>query len=436
MSSSSSEAGFAPRWPWWRQIYSMIFSQYTRYMVANYCRNTFLTGCVILVLALSIDLTFFLTKILTTISQWSKFWPAYLAWFIGLRATDFLAELLPLISFGGVLWTEFAHTTSRERLVVWLSGRTLLQCLVPALVFGAAIGIVELALNLYLRPMSVMTMAANHLGIYGERFDSSPRPDPQWLAAGHDLVQAIVEPGQPPSLHAVRVYRMDGAFELRSVFRAKTAKPADDHAWMLTDGTRWRVGGEADGSPAQSGSFSEESFAQQKLDLELAPVWVDNFRIPPRYLLNDVFLAIIKIGSPPNSEFRTWQQARYSIALFCAAMPLLAAVLWMLLMASDFNLVMMGLITLAGYLANTVMKVFILLGEHGYVTPIAAGWSLPAFVLLFCAAIAALKGGWQIPLAADSRALRSAQRRVASPAIRNDGSDTDPAGRQCQVTPG
>ena len=135
------------------------FGWYTRHMILSYSRYTFLATCVVLVLALSIDLTLFLAKVVSTVSAWPGFLPLSLAWYILLRATDFLAELLPLACFIGVFCAEIAHTISHERLLVWLSGRRPRQCLVPVLIFGAIVGVIQGTLNIYLRPLAVMTMA-------------------------------------------------------------------------------------------------------------------------------------------------------------------------------------------------------------------------------------------------------------------------------------
>jgi lipopolysaccharide export LptBFGC system permease protein LptF len=372
---------------------------HTRSMIASYCRHTFLVTCGILAIALSIDLTFYLAKVLATAPEWRNVWAAvYLTWYLGLRSTDFLAELLPLACFFGVFWSEIAHTKSQERLVVWLSGRGARQCLVPVLLFGAIVGGAELALNIYIRPVAVMTQVATHLGSYGERFDRRPLSYPQWIASRRDLIQAFVEPGSPPTLRDVRVYRMDEALSLQTVFRAKLAKPLDDGSWMLIDGHRWtsqigasQVGSNLDGRNSAEAE-QERRFAQEKLDLNVAPIWINNFRISARYLTNDVFRKLTKVNFFPNSEFRTWNQARYSLSLFCAVMPLLAASLSMLLMAYEVRFAVVCFIAIAGYVTNTVMKLFVLLGEHGYLSPVAAGWSVPT-VLLLISAVAVLMVG-------------------------------------------
>jgi lipopolysaccharide export LptBFGC system permease protein LptF len=142
---------------------------------------------------------------------------------------------------------------------------------------------------------------------------------------------------------------------------------------------------------------------QEKLDLKVAPVWINNFRVEARYLTNDVFSALSKVKFSPDSEFRTWAQARYSLSLFGLGLPLLGAVLSMLLLSNDISLPALCIVSLSGYAANSAMKLFILLGEHDYVSPMVAGWTVPVLLLVLCAV--AVRSGRQI-IAAGARFAR------------------------------
>ena len=304
-----------------------------------------------------------------------------------LRGTDFLAELLPLICFFGVFWTEIAHTASRERLIVWLSGRTPSQCLLPALLFGLIVGVVQLALNYYLRPLAVMTMSKDRLGTYGERFDPRPLLYPQWFVAGDDIVQAMVEPGEPASLRDVKIYRMSTSLSLQTFFRANVAKPISPGKWQLIDGYRWSS--PQDASQSSLAAFDirppakedQSPFTEETIDLELSPIWLNTYRVSARYLTHDVFSALGKEHFSPDSEYRTWEQVRWSLPMFCVALSLFATSLSITLMASGMGFSQLAIIAGAGYFANTLMKLLVLLGEHGYVHVAVAGWLVPLTTL-------------------------------------------------------
>ena len=267
------------------------FGWHTRQMIVSYSRYTFLATCAVLVLALSIDLTLFLAKVVATVSAWPEFLPLSLAWYVVLRATDFLAELLPLACFIGVFCAEIAHTISQERLLVlaeWQKAAT-----VP-------------------RPRSDFwshcrrhRSHAQYLPAPARRHDDGRRGSrllwravwrassattPQWIATGRNLVQAFVEPGPPPTLRDVRIYRLDDAFALESIYRAKLAQPLDDHTWTLIDGYRWDsalAATETNVTPGQesrSGFGQSVAFSQTTIDLAAPPIWISNLRIGSRYL--------------------------------------------------------------------------------------------------------------------------------------------------------
>jgi lipopolysaccharide export system permease protein len=377
-----------------RRAVPVPFGWHTRYLLRSYCRQTILVTCAILTIALSIDLTFYLSKVLGTISHWQSSWVSiHLARYLVLRGTDFLAELLPLACFFGAFWAEIEHTFSRERLIVWLSGRTPQQCLLPVLLFGIFVGGVQLALNYYLRPLAVMAMAKDHLGFYGERFDPRPQPDPRWVAAGSDVIQAIVEPGDPPSLRDVKIYRMNKELSLQTFFRAKAARPVKAGEWLIIDGYQWsppRILYQDGSTSAKTEPAATETtpFTEKIIDLNISPTWINNDRVNARYLTNDVFSALGKEQFFPDFEFRTWEHARWSLPLFCIAMPLLATSLSLLLLARKIEFAQLAIIAVMGYLANALMKVFILLGEHGQVPAAVASWLIPMTTLAVCLVLA------------------------------------------------
>ena len=67
-----------------------------------------------------------------------------------LRTPDVLSPLIPFAVFLGVVWSEIAHTQSGERLLIWNSGRSALQCLAPAIALGLIIGVSQFITDAYL----------------------------------------------------------------------------------------------------------------------------------------------------------------------------------------------------------------------------------------------------------------------------------------------
>lgn len=103
-----------------RPIFLTPLGLYTRYMLGAYLRHTMMVSAALMTIALTIDL-----------------WPQ-IALFSGgplrviagiarlalLRIPDLLPPFIPFAAFLGVVWTESAFTESRERLLIWNSGRS------------------------------------------------------------------------------------------------------------------------------------------------------------------------------------------------------------------------------------------------------------------------------------------------------------------------
>jgi lipopolysaccharide export LptBFGC system permease protein LptF len=84
------------------------------------------------------------------------------------------------------------------------------------------------------------------------------------------------------------------------------------------------------------------------------------------------------------SGYRTRLQIVFGETLFTCLMALLAAALSMLYFAFTTRWFAIVAVLLAGYLAHFASKAFSLMGEFGYIPPVAAGWLAP---LLMTAAL-------------------------------------------------
>jgi lipopolysaccharide export LptBFGC system permease protein LptF len=363
------------------------FGWHTRHMLREYARHALMALSALITIALLIDLTFFLGKVLAAAPEaagWRA--AAHLVWYMTLRSADFLAELLPLACFLGVLWCEINQTLTRERVIVWLSGRTPLQCLTPILLFGVAIGAAQLALNIWLRPAAVMTQAAAGLGAYGERFSRALTAQTRWLTAGQDLIEArILFAG--PELRDLRLYRMDAAHRLVELIDAESAAPAPDgRGWVLRNGWRAPVGANAfrlddPAAAARPPQRADQRFAEAVVDIKVDPRWLATLGINARYLRDATFRGLRNADFPSRGEYRTWAHARYAMSFFTAGMALLASCLALLLIPYRLRLWPLLLIALVGYAAHILMKLFLVLGDHDRIAPSLAAWGAPAIVM-------------------------------------------------------
>ena len=362
-------------------------------MLAAYLRDTFLAISVVLSVALSIDLAAYLGRILTTLHDDTIVGTALvIAWYIGVRSVDKITEFLPFAIFFGVFIAELRHTLSRERLIVLLTGRAAFQSLAPLIWFALLMGVTELVLILYLRPAAVMDQAASHLGEYGEKFDRGQTSTTTWIAAGNDLLRTRISFSTPPELLDPRLFRMDEQHNLREIVDAQLAAPSDSGgSWVFRNGVSYmlerRNRAQMFDPPHSKDLITHEvPFETQTIELDIAPLWLRYFGIPPRFLPLDIFQQLGKVSFRPDTEYKTWVQARFAIPFGAAAMGLLAGSLSVLLLSEKVRPFRALAIIISGFAGHIFITLFLLMGDHGWINPILAAWLIPV-VLLTCSVL-------------------------------------------------
>ncbi|HUO98664.1 MAG TPA: LptF/LptG family permease, partial [Rhizomicrobium sp.] len=113
-------------------------------MLAQYLAHVLLVASVLLAIALTIDLW---PQFEIVMNRQGGAGPLAAIWnvveFSALRTPWLIAPFLSFATFLGVLWTEVIHTRSGERMLIWNSGRSPLQCLAPVLLLGLILGSTE-----------------------------------------------------------------------------------------------------------------------------------------------------------------------------------------------------------------------------------------------------------------------------------------------------
>src|SRR4029079_6568408 len=228
---------------------------YTRYMLGAYLRHTLMVAAALMTIELTIDL-----------------WPQMvllngdvlhvaldIARLAVLRVPDLLPPFVPFAVFLGVVWSESAFTESRERLLIWNSGRSPLYCLMPALLAGLAMGALLFALDAWLRPAAIHVQIEERLGREGVRLDRSQSGGSHWMALPDGLLRADIEYGPPLKLHDVTVYKMDSAGHLAEVDSAASATPLTKEVWQLEDGRSWHASAAEPGNVLSTSTSREEA---------------------------------------------------------------------------------------------------------------------------------------------------------------------------------
>jgi lipopolysaccharide export system permease protein len=302
-----------------------------------------------------------------------------------LRLPDLFPPFVPFATFLGVVWSESAFTESRERLLIWNSGRSPLFCLVPALFAGLLVGVFLFGLDVFARPAAIHVQMAERLGREGVRLDRGQSGGMHWIALPDGLLRGEIEYGPPLKLHDATIYRLDNEGHLAEVDTAAIAQSMGKGLWRLTDGRYWRADASDRGDVLSTEAPKEKEmrFESRTIAMTLNDLWLHNLGLSPQYLyLNDLrTLAHSQIMSQDLSGYKTRLQLDYGEVVFTVLMALMGAALSLHYFAYATRWFALVAVLLTGYLAHFASKAFILMGEFGYIAPFWAGWLAPLLLL-------------------------------------------------------
>lgn len=363
------------------------FGQHTRYLFLGYLRNVVTVLSILLAIGLTIDLWPQFPQVAAHGSDAvSSTWAVI--FFAILRTPGIIAPLIPFATFIGVLWTEVAHTQSGERMLVWNSGRSPLQCLTPALLLGLLLGGVSFTFDGVFGPASMAIQMKERLGRDGERLDRSKLTDASWIAVPEGLVRAQIEFGPPVVLHDLVWFRRDEVGRILEVDTAPIARlMPGTNIWRLDDGQYWAA--DKIGAPQlAAGSSSRQMmtpFVQRSIVLAIDPLWLTYYNLVPQYIPLPALAKLARSQAVPDAhgQYETRLYTVIAEGFLPAAMALLAASLAMLLLAYRTSAPALIGVVFAGYGAHFAIKAGLILGQNGFAPPVLAGLLVP--VLIFAA---------------------------------------------------
>ena len=126
-----------------------------------------------------------------------------------LRLPDLLPPFVPFATFLGVVWSESAFTESRERLLIWNSGRSPLVLPDAGAVCGAGDGRRPVCAGRWLRPAAIHVQMDERLGREGIRLDRSQSGGSTGSPCRTGCCAAEIEYGPPLRLHDATIYKLD-----------------------------------------------------------------------------------------------------------------------------------------------------------------------------------------------------------------------------------
>lgn len=361
------------------------FGRETRYVMGLYLQRAFIFTAVALAVVLALDVASNLGAVMSPDDHPSGLdGPYRLAFYILLRAGYVLPSILPIAGIIGIIWTEFGLFVSLERIMIFNSGRAHLRSLIPAVLVGLIIGLMQFVALGYGRPAAVAAQGTNHFRYYGPKFDQPTVTGPKWIATDGAAVNARVEIDAGITLRDVIVYNFNDGGKLRSIISASFAAPGPTHGtWTFHNGSEWAFAAEA-ANAVDPGRLEQTRFDALSGKLALDPVWVENFAIRPP-LLSQSVLAQLASGAPGIPDAFRYQSAyheRFASIVNSVGMALVGAALSLLTFApkmSPFQALKVAVYGTGTYIGSNMLAMF---GTYGNLHVFWAAWAMPLFIAI------------------------------------------------------
>ena len=398
-----------------QRLRRVFFGRETRYVAGLYLRRAILFSGVVLAIVLALDVAKNMGRVLSSNGDAANLnGLSPLAVYIALRAAFVIPSVFPIAAIMGVIWTEFGLALSRERVMVFSSGRAPVRSLAPALLFGLLIGVAQFVAISYGRPYSAEVQAVSKYRYFGPRYVGPETRGDEWFVTEDAVFNAQIAFGPPVALKDVVAYRFSPSGRLESIVRAASASPAPQNGyWEFRSGTLRSFAWKQDEDPGW-GAATEVSFDRKDLAISLDPLWAEYADVDVAALPMQVLhaLATADSGVPNSVAYKSAYQQRFSGVLTCIAMALVGASLSLLMFSPYMNPTKLLQIAAIGYGIHVGSTSLILLGAYGYLPLILAIWILP---------LALIAGAFLVPYWFDRRvqnviAVQAAVARRASPA--------------------
>jgi len=373
---------YARRHPRRRRIF---YGRETSYVVGLYLRRAIMFAGIVLAIVLALDVARNMGKILSLSDDAANLnGISALAGYIGLRAAFVVPSIFPIAAIVGVIWAEFGLARSRERVMVFNSGRAHVSSLLPALLFGALIGLAQFTTISFGRPYSAEVQATSKYRYFGPRYVGSETPDKKWFVTEDAVFNAGIAFGPPVALRDVVAYQFAPSGRLESIVRAASASPARQAGhWTFRDGTIRTFGQSQDATTGWTDAH-EAAFGDKDLAISLYPLWAEYVDVKAGLLPMQVLheLATARSGVPDSVAYKSAYQQRFASVLTCIAMALVGASLSLFMFSPYMNATKPVQIAAVGYAINVGSTGLVLFGTYGYLPLILAIWVLPIALIV------------------------------------------------------
>ena len=375
---------------WSRRVPSL--GSYSRYMIGSHAWHIQIVLVMLVCIVLAVDISPWVGSVWSGAADKDFFGAvAAVLRFSAYRTLDITAQVFPIAFVLGMLWTETVHSSSGQRLMVLITGRSHFRAATPLIVIALAGTGIQFGLDNYVRPAAVMQLIGEKLGSYRSYVDRAPSDRAVWLSLGDDVLQARISQADPPTFQALSYYRF-AKDHVRDITVAEAARPnpmGSASSWTFLDGKTWQFDANKGRSIDALGTrYPGTAFEELGIELPVDPLWLRYRGIDPKYLPATALSRLAKSQAIPSDQpnYAAWLQLRHAQAFIPGLLGLLVAAVFYLL--QDRRPVLLAvLVSLAlGYLGFAAMRLMTVIAEHAVLSPRMAAWALPALLAMSSAA--------------------------------------------------
>ena len=372
-------------------ILGILFRLETRFVTIIYFQRVTILALVTISIVVALDISANIDAVMTTGNQVpGSLGFARIVYYSLLRVCFVAPSVLLFAGIWGVVWAEYSLATSRERIMLFNCGRSYMPSLVPALLVGGIVGLLHFSISGFVKPATVEMEAATTHRSYGLKFDGPAQSNTEWIAGIDFIIRARVEISQGVGLSDVYLFAYSENGDIEFTIRAVRARPVPkSDRWTFFEGTVAYFSALTDGTNSGRRSLNKTDFETLETELQLSPLWLENFDILPTLLPQTLLNTLIGQGElvPSLYKYEMAAYERYASILYCIATVLLSAHLAMTRFRSDMMPYRALSVALVGFAAYFFFSVSLMFGHHGYIPVLIAAWSIPLMTITVFAAV-------------------------------------------------
>lgn len=364
----------------WKPVLAALVRLETRFVTALYLQRGIILAVVTISIVVALDISANIDQVINAnpaSSGSGNF--LHILYYSLLRVSFVSPSVLLFAGVWGIVWAEYSLATSHERIMLFNCGKSYIPSLVPALLVGGLVGLLQFSIAGFVKPATIELESASTHRSYGLKFDRPAQSKAEWISVRNHIIRARVEIAEDVRLNEVSVFTFGQNHKLQRIVRADhaLATPQPD-LWQFLDGAVTEFPAVA-AEDRRKPKMDETRFEVLEIELPLSPLWLENFGVLPILLPQPLLHALIRQGDhvPKAYKYEMAAFERYSSILYCVAMALLTAHLAMTRFKSGMMPYRALSVAAVGFAAYFFLSITLMLGHHGYIPVLIAAWSIP-----------------------------------------------------------